>query len=158
MDLHAGRPDIAEPSVSAASLAIGANRTIGWCSLLVGALTGMVMGLWSFDGPMPVPDWVGAYGETSRRLLRLGHIAFFGLGILNILLAQQLPKFRLDEGLKRLGALCMNFGNVFLPLTLLAASIYHPLKYLMAVPATAVVIALALSAFGAVSTRWTHPP
>lgn len=158
MDSRAREPDVANPRVVAASRLIGANQTIGWCSLVVGALTGMVMGLWSFDGPMPVPDWVGAYGETPRRLLRLCHIAFFGLGILNILLAQQLPNFRLDEGLKRLAALSMNIGNVFLPLTLLAASAYHPLKYLMAVPATAVVIALALSAFGAVNTRWTHLP
>ena len=44
------------------------NRTIGWASLAVGIATGLVMGLWSFDGPLPPPAWLGEYGDTPRRL------------------------------------------------------------------------------------------
>jgi hypothetical protein len=43
----------------------------------------------------------------------------------------------------------MNFGNVFLPLTLFAAAAYHPWKYLMSIPATAIFVALAIAAWGA---------
>jgi hypothetical protein len=50
------------------------------------------MGLWSFDGPMAPPSWIGEYADTSRRLIRLGHIAFIGLGILDILLANELTR------------------------------------------------------------------
>ncbi len=128
---------------------VGGNFAIGWTSLAVGALVGMVLGLWSFDGPFPVPGWIGAYDSTPRRLLRLGHIAFFGLGILNILLAHHMSHFRLGTGSRRTASICMNFGNVFLPLTLIAASIYLPLKYLMTIPATSVSVALALAAIGA---------
>lgn len=60
------------------------NRRIGWTSAAVGGITGLILGLWSFDGPFPVPGFLGEYGDTSRRLVRLGHIAFFGLGILNL--------------------------------------------------------------------------
>ena len=42
----------------------------------------------------------------------------------------------------------MNFGNVFLPLTLLAAAIYHPLKYSMPIPALAVFVAVVIAAYG----------
>ena len=33
---------------------------------------------------------MGGYGSFRRRLVRLGHIAFFGLGILNVLFALSL--------------------------------------------------------------------
>jgi hypothetical protein len=42
----------------------------------------------------------------------------------------------------------MNFGNVFLPLTLFAAAAYPPLKYLMPFPALAVFLALVAATFG----------
>ena len=135
----------------AASLtsAIGrSNRIIGWMSLALGAGTGMVMGLWSFDGPVATPSWLGDYGETSRRLVRLGHIAFFGLGILNLLLARELPRLSLGGPARRTAARAMNFGNVFLPLTLFAAAGYHPLKYAMTLPVSAVFLALVLTVWG----------
>jgi hypothetical protein len=49
----------------------------------------------------------------------------------------------------------MNFGNVFLPLTLFAAAAYRPFKYFMSAPALAVFLALALTAYG-VSCRTVH--
>ena len=125
------------------------NRAVGWSSLALGAVTGLILGLWSFDGPMAVPEWLGGYGDTSRRLARLGHIAFFGLGILNLLLARELPGLRLRAGQRRAASLAMSFGNIFLPLTLFAAAAYRPFKYLMPLPALAVTLAMVLGAWGA---------
>jgi hypothetical protein len=124
------------------------NRAVGWTSLAVGAGVGLVMGLWSFDGPVAVPAWIGEYGDAPRRMVRLGHIAFFGLGILNILLARALPAFGLGEAGTRTALHCMNFGNVFLPLTLFAAAAYRPLKYLLPFPAVSIFVALCFAAFG----------
>jgi len=95
------------------------NRTVGWISLVVGIATGLVMGLWSFDGPMTTPAWLGEYGDTARRLARLGHIAFIGLGIINILIAHELPQSALNTRGRRLASRHMNFGNIVLPITLL---------------------------------------
>jgi hypothetical protein len=33
------------------------------------------------------PDWLGGYASHQRRLYRLGHISFFGLGAVNFLFA-----------------------------------------------------------------------
>ncbi len=134
------------------------NRTIGWWSLLAGVATGLVLGLWSFDGPLPVPGWLGEYGDTSRRLARLGHIAFTGLGILNILLARELPHSALDARSRRLASHAMNVGNVLLPILLLTAAAYPPVKYAMAVPASAVFVALCLAAWGARSSESERRP
>jgi len=128
------------------------NRQIGWTSAVVGVITGLIMGLWSFDGPLGVPGSLGDYGDVPRRLARLGHIAFFGLGILNLLLARELPDSSLGLGAKKAASFAMNFGNIFLPLTLFAAAFYHPLKYTMPLPATSVLVALVLAAYGARNT------
>jgi hypothetical protein len=124
------------------------NRRIGWVSTCLGAATGLILGLWSFDGPFAVPGWLGEYDQTSRRLARLGHIAFFGLGILNLLLAGELRRIPFGRWGRRTASWAMNFGNVFLPLTLFAAAAYRPLKYTMTAPALAVFIALAVTAYG----------
>jgi hypothetical protein len=54
----------------------------GWAGMLAGALSGAAIGLFFHD-----EAWLGGYGSFRRRLLRLGHISFFGLGFLNLLFA-----------------------------------------------------------------------
>jgi hypothetical protein len=129
------------------------NRRVGWLSTCLGAASGLILGLWSFDGPFAVPGWLGEYDQTGRRLARLGHIAFFGLGILNILIAGELRRGVLGRRLRWAASWAMNFGNVFLPLTLFAAAAYRPLKYFMSAPAVAVFVALLLTAYGVCSCR-----
>jgi hypothetical protein len=124
------------------------NRRVGWASTCLGAASGLIMGLWSFDGPFPVPGLLGEYDQTARRLARLGHIAFFGLGILNILMAGELRRWSLSPWGRRVASWAMNFGNVFLPLTLFAAAAYRPLKFCMGAPAFAVFVALVVTAYG----------
>jgi len=124
-------------------------RVFAWFSFLLGISTGLLMGLWSFDGPFPAPDWLGEYEDVSRRLVRLGHIAYFGLGFITLMLAWELPKLKLSEQEKTLATNAMIFGNMVLPLTLFAAGIYHPLKYLMPIPALSVFLVMILAAKGA---------
>ncbi|MES9857427.1 MAG: hypothetical protein ABW166_12590 [Sedimenticola sp.] len=126
-----------------------ACRLFAWVSFVLGVVTGLVLGLWSFDGPFPTPDFLGDYDSLSRRMTRLGHIAYFGLGFLTLLLSWELSKLILDAREKMLAARMMILGNMFLPLTLFAASIYHPLKYLMPIPALCVLVAMSIAARGA---------
>jgi hypothetical protein len=114
--------------------------------MAIGAALGMVMGLWSFDGPMLAPTFLGEYGSTARRLARLGHIACFGLGFINLLLARELPS--LPARSRRLAGWAMNAGNIGLPAVLLIASAWEPIKFLLPLPATCVLVALALTAKG----------
>ena len=58
------------------------NLLIGWISMVAGATSGAVIGLFFHK-----ENWMGGYGSLRRRMIRLGHIAFFGLGILNVLFA-----------------------------------------------------------------------
>lgn len=139
--------DDRETVETAAYRASRPNRLVGWTSMALGATTGLIMGMWSFNGPMETPAWLGEYADVSRRLARLGHIALFGLGILNVLLARELTRATLSAAAHRAASLAMNFGNIFLPLTLFAAAAYHPAKYLLPVPALSVTIALVIVAY-----------
>lgn len=57
-----------------------ANAVVGWTLMAFGAVSGALIGL-----VFHRESWAGGYGSFRRRLMRLGHISFFGLGILNVL-------------------------------------------------------------------------
>jgi acyl carrier protein len=124
------------------------SRAIALTSLMLGAASGLFLGLWAFGGPLPKPAWFADYGALSRRLFRLGHIAFFGLGMLNLILTRQLPALALSERSIRNALASMNFGNVLLPPTLLATGVHAPFAYLLPVPALCIFFALAIATFG----------
>jgi hypothetical protein len=125
--------------------------------MAVGIAGGLVLGLWSFDGPAQVPDWIGDYTSTSRRMIRLAHIALMALGIINILLGRELPDLALGPRIKRAVSVTMNIGNVFLPATLVAGALYMPLKYLMAIPALCVFYAVSTMAYASLRRRQDEP-
>ncbi len=58
------------------------NMLCGWVGFLLGVVSGALIGLFFHR-----EDWLGGYGSFRRRMLRLGHIAFFGLGLINVLFA-----------------------------------------------------------------------
>lgn len=64
------------------------NLFAGWLSFLFGAASGALIGL-----KFHREDWLGGYQAFPRRMVRLGHIAFFGLGLINILFALSAPPF-----------------------------------------------------------------
>jgi hypothetical protein len=55
------------------------NFLAAWLAILTGLVTGTAMGLFFHDA-----DWMGGYGSWRRRMMRLGHICFFGTGFLNL--------------------------------------------------------------------------
>ena len=58
------------------------NEALGWIWIHLGVISGALLGLGFLK-----PDFLGGYGSPERRLIRLGHISFFGLGLLNLLFA-----------------------------------------------------------------------
>ncbi len=50
-----------------------------WCWITLGLLAGVVQGVGFHDD-----GWLGGYASWRRRLMRLGHIAFLGTGLINL--------------------------------------------------------------------------
>ena len=56
------------------------NVMLAWLWILLGFISGMALGMF-FHGE----NWLGGYTSFKRRMYRLGHISFFGLGTVNVL-------------------------------------------------------------------------
>ncbi len=63
------------------------NEAFAWILILLGMVSGAVLG-WRFQEE----GFLGGYTSRRRRLLRLGHISFFGLGAINLFFAQSLTR------------------------------------------------------------------
>jgi hypothetical protein len=55
------------------------NLLAAWIGFLFGILSGIIPGLLFHK-----QEWMGGYDSWRRRLTRLGHISFFGIGFLNL--------------------------------------------------------------------------
>ncbi len=125
------------------------NRAVGFTSLLIAAASGMILGLWPFGDPVPLPEAIGDSGEPAKRLLYLGHVAFFGLGLINLAIAGHWRRLDFGRPAGRRVLRLMNFGNLGLPSVLFAAAWQPTLLYLMPLPVACVIAALALCVTGA---------
>lgn len=68
------------------------NLYAGWFAFLGGIFAGALEGLFfSRD------DWRGGYTTWRRRLTRLAHISFFGIGLLNLSYALSVRTFNLQD-------------------------------------------------------------
>ena len=116
------------------------NIKFGWLWILVGIFVGAIMSMWSFNGPFVSP--VGDYDSLPRRMLRLSHIAFIALAMINILYGYEIDKVKLKEKFKRLGSNFIICGAILMPLVLMGAVFYENLKYFAVVPIFLIIISL----------------
>lgn len=105
------------------------NLLFGWCWILVGLLVGAAIGLFFHRD-----DWQGGYGSWRRRMMRLGHIAFLGTGMLNILYGLSQAEI-VDHGpLRFWGGGALIGGAVAMPMVCFASAAWKPMRHLFALP------------------------
>lgn len=102
----------------------------GWLGFLAGAGSGALLGLRFHHA-----DWLGGYGSFRRRLLRLGHIAFFGLGLLNIVFAFTVKTAPLTDGWPLLAAsAALLLGAITMPAVCFLSAWRESCRHLFFVP------------------------
>lgn len=121
------------------------NEIFGWAWVLVGFLSGLGLGL-----GFRRDDWLGGYGSFRRRLIRLGHISFLGLGILNLLFALSGPRLALGEAALRLASWSWIAGGVSMPACCALMAWRRGFYLLFGVPVATLVLAAALTVVGVV--------
>jgi len=121
------------------------NVTFGWIWILVGLVVGMILGL-KAEGE----HWLGGYSSLTRRYLRLGHIAFIALAIINILYGKELVSASLSDTSKNLGSFLMIFGAAGVPIACLTAAFWRKAKYLLPLSATSLLIGVFIIVVGLV--------
>lgn len=101
----------------------------GWSGMLGGVVSGAALGLFFHR-----EDWMGGYGSFRRRLARLGHISFFGLGFLNLLLAFTNQLVALPQRPASIAAGALIVAAVAMPTCCFLAAWRPSFRHLFAVP------------------------
>ena len=119
-----------------------------WGWMAFGIFAGLIMGMWSFDGPAPTPAILGNYDSCARRLIRLGHVAFIMLPLISMSYAAQITGTSLSPENKVLAVQLCWTGMVGVPVTCMTGAIVRPTKYLMSIPAISFFVCLVMMAVG----------
>ncbi len=112
------------------------NIVFGWCWLNLGIIMGLTIGMWA-EGE----TWLGGYTSVPRRLLRLSHIAFIALSMINILYGLTIERSGISGQLVTAGSWAMVAGAVGIPVVSMLAAFHRPIKYVFPLPALAVLFA-----------------
>jgi len=114
------------------------NLLAAWIGLMLGCVAGAIPGLFFHNN-----DWLGGYASWRRRMMRLGHISFFGIGFINLLFALTARALGLEAGLQGASILLL-LGAVAMP-TVCYLSAWMPVfRHLFFIPAMSVTIGIAL--------------
>jgi hypothetical protein len=119
------------------------NILFGWAWMCVGFISGMTLGMWA-EGE----KWLGGYASVTRRYLRLAHVAFIALSVINILYGKELGAVALPTHIKSIGSALMIFGAAGVPIACISAAFYRKAKYVLPLPALAVLVGTAILVIG----------
>jgi hypothetical protein len=110
------------------------NLFLAWLWILLGFTSGMVMGMF-FHGE----NWLGGYGSFKRRMYRLGHISFFGLGAVNLLFCLTVQNFSLSGPLVHFASLAFIVGAIAMPVCCMVMAHFPKAHLIFAVPVVSLV-------------------
>ena len=79
-------------------------------------------------------DWLGGYGSSERRMVRLGHISFFGIGLINLFYALSLEPLGVTAGAARLGSIALLVALVTMPLNCFLCAWRKPFRHGFFIP------------------------
>ena len=116
-----------------------ANLYAGWIGLFLGAVAGMVTGLFFHD-----EKWLGGYASWPRRMIRLGHISFFGIGLINLAFSLTVRALDIPSSSLELSSWLLIIGAVTMPLVCYGSAWNKKFRHLFAVPALSVTLGIGL--------------
>jgi hypothetical protein len=110
------------------------NLVIAWLWLLLGFVAGMVLGMF-FHGE----NWLGGYGSFKRRMYRLGHISFFGLGAVNLLFCLTVQNFSLAGQLVSVASWAFIVGAITMPVCCVVMAHFPKAHMIFSVPVVSLI-------------------
>ena len=117
--------------------------TIGWIGLLLGVLSGAAIGLFFHR-----EDWMGGYNSFRRRLTRLGHISFFGLGFVNFFFAISHQIAGVSDDWAKPAAIAFAIGAAAMPTCCFLSAWKKPFRHLFFIPVSSVCLGIILTLVG----------
>ena len=110
------------------------NLYVAWLAMLTGMISGAVFGLFFHR-----EDWLGGYTAWRRRMLRLGHISFFGTGLLNLAFALTVEHLDLGHSLPVASASLL-IGAIAMPSVCFLSAWRTDFRHLFFIPVISLVL------------------
>jgi len=117
------------------------NLPAAWLGFLLGCVAGAIPGLFFHHS-----DWVGGYASWPRRMIRLAHIAFFGIGFINLGFALTARSMNLDSGLQ-IPSILLIVATVAMPAVCYLSAWKMVFRNLFFIPALSMTAGIALFAW-----------
>jgi len=105
------------------------NFCAAWIAILLGLITGTIQGVFFHK-----EDWLGGYSSWKRRILRLGHISFFGMAFLNLALVMSASYLKMTDQDIAWSARLMLVALITMPLTCYLSVLKKPFRHLFFIP------------------------
>jgi hypothetical protein len=105
------------------------NLLVAWLWILLGFISGLVLGLF-----FQRESWLGGYASFKRRMYRLAHISFFGLGFVNFLFALTPKNIPATGPLVEIASWTFVLGALTMPLCCVVMAHYPKAQMIFAVP------------------------
>ena len=119
------------------------NILVGWAAMLMGVLSGAAIGLF-----FHVDSWAGGYASFRRRMLRLAHISFFGIGFINVMFGLTLQALQLTGPAPAVGSLGLIIGVITMPLCCYLTAWKKIFRHLFPVPVLGVATGIVAILYG----------
>ena len=116
--------------------ALPVNLLLAWLWILFGFVTGLMLGLFFHH-----ENWLGGYGSFKRRMYRLAHISFFGLGAVNLLFCLTAREFSLAGPFTDVASRAFIIGALTMPVCCLVTAHCPKAHWLFAVPVLSLIAA-----------------
>ena len=116
------------------------NLIAAWSGILLGFLSGMVQGMFFHR-----ENWLGGYASLKRRMYRLGHISFFGLGAVNLFFWLTATSSNFSSGIASIVSWAFIVGAVTMPLCCVVMAHFPKLHLIFAVPVISLIAGGALT-------------
>lgn len=131
---------------------VGISLIVAWTWVLLGFLSGAALG-----GRFHDEHWLGGFGSLKRRLYRLTHISFFGLGAVNLMFWLTCRTIVINESFATWASWGFVAGAVTMPLACLSMAHFPKSRPLFAVPVLSLIAAAALTLWAVLKTTRVLP-
>ncbi len=109
------------------------NIYAAWIGMLLGGIMGAIQGLFFHQ-----EEWLGGYGSWIRRMMRLGHISFFGIAFINIAFAVTANILGFEQDIY-IPSILFIIGAVGMPLICYLSAFKKAFRHLFFIPALSII-------------------
>lgn len=111
------------------------NLILAWLWIVIGFVTGMVLGMFFHR-----EHWLGGYASLRRRMYRLGHISFFGLGAVNLLFWLTVKNLQVEDSALGIAAWAFVVGAITMPIGCAVMAHFPKAHLIFAVPVLSLIV------------------